>query len=158
MRASCASRPDGAQPRRAARTRAAWSPHPSPTPDLPGCPVATLFLDELAPALIERPERLLGGNGRADFVVIPRVLGLGRLLDLDEICGMDLAAVDADRPLAEARIGGRRLLHLGDDLGAVVALERLDGLQVVQRSRVHARVDHRGMDLPIALGEALGER
>src|SRR5262249_38087931 len=119
---------------------------------------ARLFLNELASALIERPESLLRGDRCADLVVVPWVLRLRRLLDLNEIRGMDLAAVDANRPLAEERIVGRHLLHLGDDLGALVALERLHGLQVVQRPRVYARVDHRGMDLPVTLGEALGER
>src|SRR2546425_13246366 len=38
------------------------------------------------------------------------------------------------------------------------ALERLDGLEVVERPRVDAGVDHRRMDLTVALGEALGER
>src|SRR2546425_11033055 len=83
---------------------------------------------------------------------------LGWLLHLDEVRRMDLAAVDADGPLAEERVVRRQLLHLGDDLGAFVALERLDGLQVVQRPRVNARVDHRRMDPPIALGEPLRER
>ena len=70
---------------------------------------------------------------------------------------MDLAAVHADRPLAEERIVGGRLLHLGDDLGPVVGLGRLHRLEVVQGGRVHAGVDHRGMDAAVALGEALGE-
>src|SRR5881628_2710700 len=48
-------------------------------------PVAPrLFLDELATTLVEWPERLLDRDGRADLVVVPRVLRLGRLLDLDE--------------------------------------------------------------------------
>src|SRR5881628_3060032 len=71
-----------------------------------------LFLDELAPSLVERPERLLGRDGRLDLVVVPRVLRLGRLLHLDEVRRMDLAAVDADGPLAEERVVGRQLLHL----------------------------------------------
>src|SRR5262244_2084353 len=159
MRTSVDPRPDGAQPQRAMRTRAAWSPHPSPCPDLPTAQSPReLLLHELAPTQVERAESLLRGDRRADLVVIPGILRLGRLLDLDEICGVDLATVDANSPLAEERIVGRHLLHLGDDLGAVVALERLDGLQVVQRPRVYARVDHRGMDLPVTLGEALGER
>src|SRR5262249_8866962 len=136
----------------------AWSPHPSPCPDLPTAPSPReLLFHELATTLVERTECLLRGDRRADLVVIPGVLGLGRLLDLDEIRGMNLAPVRANGPLAEERIVGRHLLHLGDDLGAVVALERLDGFQVVQGPRVDARVDHRRMNLPVALGEALGE-
>src|SRR5262249_10654550 len=64
---------------------------------------ARLFLNELASALIERPESLLRGYRCADLVVVPWVLRLRRLLDLNEIRGMDLAAVDANRPLAEER-------------------------------------------------------
>src|SRR6059036_2561741 len=120
----------------------------------PASAAPRLFLDELAPSLVEWPERLLGRDGRLDLVVVPRVLRLGRLLHLDEVRRMDLAAVDADRPLAEERVVGRQLLHLG----ALVALERLDGLEVVERPRVDAGVDHRRMDLTIALGETLGER
>src|SRR5713101_9257013 len=129
------------------------APGPRPAPAAP-----RLFLDELAPSLVEWPERLLGRDGRLDLVVVPRVFRLGWLLHLDEVRRMDLAAVDADGPLAEERVVRRQLLHLGDDLGAFVALERLDSLQVVQRPRVNARVDHRRMDPPIALREPLRER
>src|SRR5262249_10610808 len=73
-------------------------------------------------AILQRPERLIGGNRRAGLVQIPFALRFGRLLHLEEIRRMDLAAVGAHRSLAEERIVGRHLLHLGDDLGAVVAL------------------------------------
>src|SRR5207245_4059672 len=159
MRAADGKRPDGAQPHWEMRKRAAWSPHPSPASAPPLAPAQReLLLDELAPTLVERTKRLLGGNGRADLVVVPRVLRLGRLLHLDQVRRMDLAAVDTNRPLAEERIVGRQLLHLRDDLRALVALQRLDGLQVVQYSGIDAGVDHRGMDLTIALREPLGER
>src|SRR5688500_6067304 len=79
-------------------------------------------------ALLQRPERLLGRNGRADLVQIPRSLRLCWLLHLDQVRGMDLAAVRANRALAEERVVGRHLLHLLDDLGAVVALDRFDRL------------------------------
>ena len=71
---------------------------------------------------------------------------------------MDLAAVDANRALAEQRIVGGRLLHFRDYFGAVIALERLDRFQVVDQRRVDAGVDHRRMDALVALGEALGKR
>src|SRR5207249_7257816 len=129
-RASGEPPPDGAQPHRAMPSRASWSPPPS-RPPAPGPAATRLLLHELTAPLIQRPERLLSGDSCADLVVVPRVLGLGGLLHLDEIRRMNLAAVDTNRPLAEERVVRRHLFHLGDDLGAVVALERLDGLQVV---------------------------
>src|SRR3989442_5579807 len=159
MRAPDGKRPDGAQPHREMRKRAAWSPHPSPGFAPPLAPAQRgLLLDELAPTLIERTKSLLGRNGRADLVVIPRVLRLGRLLHLDQVRRVDLAAVDTNRPLPEERSVGRQLLYLRDDPGALVTLQRLDGLQVVQHSGVDAGVDHRGIDLPIAFPEPLGAR
>ena len=70
---------------------------------------------------------------------------------------MNLPPIDADGALAEERVVGRDLLHLRDDLGAVVALERLHRLQVVRDTRIDAGVDHGRMDTAIALGEPLGE-
>src|SRR5438094_6801637 len=131
-------------------TRARGPPHPHTASPPPLAPAQRgLLLDELAPTLIEWTKSLLGRNGRADLVVIPRVLRLGRLLHLDQVRRVDLAAVDTNRPLAEERIVGRQLLHLRDDPGALVTLQCLDGLQVVQHSGVDAGVDHRGMDLAI---------
>src|SRR4030095_5472144 len=88
-------------------------------------PPRPLLLHEGAVALVQRPERLLGRNGGADLVVVPRPLGLRRLLHLEEIGGVHLAAVGPDGALAEEGIVGRQLLHLGDNLGPVVRLERL---------------------------------
>src|SRR6266851_9549182 len=65
-----------------------------------------LLFHERAVALVDGPEGLLGRDGRADLVVVPRVLRLGRLLDLDQIRGVDLAPVGADRALAEERVVG----------------------------------------------------
>ena len=65
-----------------------------------------LLLHQRAVALVERAEGLLGRDRRADLVVVPRRLRLGRLLDLEQVGGVDLAAVGADRPLAEQRIVG----------------------------------------------------
>src|SRR5438132_6930792 len=75
-----------------------------------------LLLRQRALALVERPERLLGRDGGAHLVVIPRALGLRGLLHLEEIHRMDLAAVGADGALAEEGVVGRHLLHLRDDL------------------------------------------
>src|SRR5688572_12051210 len=88
------------------------------------------LLDERAASLGQRTERLLRGDRRADLVVVPRTLRLRRLLHLDEISRVDLASVGADRALAEQRVVGRLRFHVRDDLRAVVALQRLDRLQV----------------------------
>src|SRR5204863_1080450 len=112
-----------------------------------------LLLYERTVALVHRPERLLGGNRRADLVVVPRAPGLRRLLHLEEVHGMDLAAVGADHAFAEDRIVGRQLLHLRDDLRTVVALECLHRLEIVQHRRVDAARRHGRLGLTTALGE-----
>src|SRR5262245_14573603 len=56
-------------------------------------PGFSLLLHERAVTLVEGAEGLLGGDGRADLVVVPGVLGLRRLLDLDQVGRVDLAAV-----------------------------------------------------------------
>src|SRR5207245_334547 len=61
---------------------AARRPGPPPPPPPPRARRNALLLHQLTAALIQRPECLIGGNGRADLVVVPRVLGLRRLLDL----------------------------------------------------------------------------
>src|SRR5881296_2050790 len=104
-----------------------YAPLDLPRPDAPHR--SRSFLHQLAAALVERTEGLLGRDRRADLVVVPGVLRLRRLLDLNEVGRMDLPAVDANGPLAEERIVRGHLLHLGDDFGAVVALERFHGLQ-----------------------------
>ena len=55
--------------------------------------LSSLLLHQLASAVGERAERLLGRNRRADLVVVPRLLRLRRLLDLDEVRRVYLAAV-----------------------------------------------------------------
>src|SRR5438067_1370258 len=98
-----------------------WLPQPS--------------FDQRAAALLLRTEGFFGRDGGEDVVVVPRSLGLGRLLYLDEISVVDLAAVGADAALAEERVLRRHLLHLGDHLGGVVALQRLDCLDPRRLSR-----------------------
>ena len=75
----------------------------------------------------------------------PTVLRLLRLLHLEQIGRDDAAAVGAQRALAEQRIVGRHLLHLGDDLGAVmrIAAERVQRLQVMQHGGIIAGLRHR---------------
>src|SRR5438270_4588967 len=53
--------------------------------------VVRRLLHQRTLARIERAEGLVRGNGRADLVVIPRVLRFRGLLHLDEIRRMDLA-------------------------------------------------------------------
>src|SRR5437660_9199918 len=70
---------------------------------------------------------------------------------------MNLSAIDTNGALAEERVVGGDLLHLRDDLGAVVALEGLHRLEVVRDTRVDAGMDHGRMDAAVAFGEPLGE-
>src|SRR5215510_6460324 len=135
--------------------------HPHPTLSLPsggrGDGAVMLLLHQRALALIERPECLIGGNGRADLVVVPRRFRFRGLLHLHEVGGMDLAPVHANHALAEERIVGGHLLHLGDDLGPDVALESLHRLEIVGHCGVYASVDHGGMNALVTLREALAE-
>src|SRR2546428_14106283 len=85
------------------------------TPRAPGRP-RPLFLHERAVALVHRSERLLGGDGGADLVVVPRAFGLRRLLHPEPGDGMELAAVGAPHTLAEDRVVGGQLPHLRDGL------------------------------------------
>ena len=58
---------------------------------------------------------------------------------------VNLAAVGADRALAEQRVVGRHFLHLGDDgLAVGLALQRVDRLEVMQHRGINARMDLRG--------------
>src|SRR5690349_22329987 len=82
----------------------------------PGVPVTSFH--EGASTLAQGPERLVRGNRGAQLVVVVRALGLGRLLHLEEISVVDLAAVGADRALAEERVVRGQLLHLLDHLDA----------------------------------------
>src|SRR5689334_25181017 len=80
------------------------------------CFRTTASLDERTLAVFQRPERLIRGNRCADLVVVPFVLRFGGLLHFDQIRRVDLAPVDPDAALAEQRVVGRHLLHLGDHL------------------------------------------
>src|SRR6185295_8315542 len=96
-----------------------------------------------AAAILERTECLGRRNGGADIVEVARMLGVSGLLHLVQIRVVDLAAVLADRPLAEQRIVGRQFLHLGDDRLAVgSALQGGDRLEIVQHAGVNARLHH----------------
>src|SRR3984885_2274139 len=89
-----------------------------------------LFLDERALAQSQRLGGVIRRNRRDQSVVVPRIFRLFRLLHLEQIGRNEMAAVGAERGLAEHGIVGRNFLHPGDDLGAVmrVAAERFQGL------------------------------
>src|SRR5262249_47179330 len=54
-----------------------------------------VFVHERAAAFRQRPEGLIGRNGGADLEVVPRGLRFRRLLHLDQVHRVDLAAVGA---------------------------------------------------------------
>src|SRR5262245_33618544 len=58
-------------------------------------------LHQRAAAFGQRAEGFVRRNGGAELVVVPRSLRLRRLLDLEQIHRVDLAAVGAHRALAE---------------------------------------------------------
>src|SRR5205809_8076347 len=115
-----------------------------------------LLLYQRTGALRKRPEGLLSGGRSDQLVIVPRSLGFGRLLDLEQIGWVDLAAILADRALAEQRIVGRHFLHFRDDLCAimVIAAHRFERLEVVDQTRIYAGLYHRWLRLVLrAFGE-----
>src|SRR5215813_7496429 len=64
-----------------------------------------------AVAVLERTKGFVGRNGGAQLVEVAGVFRLLRLLHLEQIGGVQLAAVGADRAPAEHRIIGRQLLQ-----------------------------------------------
>src|SRR5258707_15289124 len=69
-----------------------------------------LLLYQRTSAFRKRSEGLLSRGGSDQLVVIPRPFGFGRLLDLEQIGRVNLAAGRADRARAEQRIVGRHRL------------------------------------------------
>src|SRR5262245_52519254 len=117
-----------------------------------------LLLYQWALTLVERTKRLLGRDGGAGFVVVPSTLALLRLLDLEQIHVVDLAAVLADAALAEQLVVGGHRLHLGHHGGAIgIAFELVHRLEVVQHRRVHASLDHGWHVAFVGGGELLGK-
>src|SRR3979490_85968 len=108
-----------------------------------------LLLYQRTSAFRKRSESLLSRGGSDQLVVIPRPFGFGRLLDLEQISGVNLAAVRADRAPAEQRIVRRHRLHLVDHLDAIVriAAHRLQRLEVVDQARIDAGLHHRWLGL-----------
>ena len=93
---------------------------------------AVLSVDHRTAAVLQRTESLIRWNGGAQLVVVAGIFRLFRRLDLEQIGRVDLAAVGADLALAEQRIVGRKLFHLGDHgLAVGVAFERVDRLQIM---------------------------
>ena len=108
-----------------------------------------------------RPGPSAGRPARRDrrdqLVVVPRTLGLGGLLDLEEVHVVHLAAVGADVALAEHRVVPLGRLQLRHHLVGIVGAGRLDGVQVGERRGIEAGL-HLGRHLALELlGEALGE-
>src|SRR5439155_12229963 len=103
-----------------------------------------LLLYQRTGALRKRPEGLLSGGRSDQLVIVPRSLGFGRLLDLEQIGWVDLAAILADRALAEQRIVGRHFLHFRDDLWAimVIAAHGFERLEIVNQTRIDAGLHH----------------
>ncbi len=72
---------------------------------------------------------------------------------------VDLAPVRQDLPLAEQGIVGRHLLHLGDDLAAVLHVaDRIDRLEIMQRGGIDPGLHHGRVAPAVAVGPALGPR
>lgn len=68
-----------------------------------------------------------------------------------------MTTVLADPSLAEGGVLGGHFLHLGDDLGAVVSLSSINGLEKMQHAAVISGMVHGRILLAVdALDETLG--
>src|SRR5882672_12404655 len=103
-----------------------------------------LLLYQRTSAFRKRSESLLARRGSDQLVIVPRSLGLGRCLDLEQIGRVNLAAVYANSALAEQRIVGRHFLHFRYYLGAVmrIATHCFKRLEVVYETRIDAGLNH----------------
>src|SRR5882762_5289848 len=117
---------------------------------------ALALFHQRATAFVQRAEGLIGGNGRANLVVVIGALGLRGLFHLDKISGMKLSAVRAHGAFAEQRIIRGQLLHLGDHLGAIVGLACLNRLEVMRDRRIHACLHHGRVFAAVGGGKAFG--
>src|SRR5688572_22214603 len=128
----------GVMPRSSNMAESGWGGAPCPSPK------RLALLHERAIALVDGTEGLRGRDGRAELIVVPRLLGLLGLLHLEEVHVVHLAAVGADGALAEQAVVGGRGLHLLDHgLAVGVALLGLERLQIVGDGGIDAGVDHR---------------
>src|SRR5258706_5040495 len=113
-------------------------------------------LQKITAALAKRTPRLLWRNRLDDFVVVPGIFRLVRLLDLKQVHIVQLPAIGADRSLAEQRIIRRQLLHLvHDSLAVGRAFEGIHGAQVVKNDAIDAGLHRCGIAIPVSRSEAL---
>src|SRR5579862_814454 len=99
--------------------------------------------DQRTITVLQRAERFVRRNRGALSVIVTRIFGLFGLLHFEEIGGMNLAAIGADRALAEQRVVRWHLLHFSnDDLAVFGAFEFGDCFQVMRDCRVDAGVNH----------------
>src|SRR5579883_1878384 len=88
-------------------SRLSAAPHPAASPPpSPRCAGRGVYsrLHERAPAFVQRAERVFRLDRRQDLEIVPLALRLGDGLCLEQVHRVQLAAVDADRALAEERI------------------------------------------------------
>src|SRR5208282_4087415 len=137
-------------------TRARYLPTPTlPSPQGGG---KSLPVHHRTVVVLHRPERLVRRYSGAQLVIVSRIFRFFPVFHLEQIGGVDFAAIGADGALAEQRIVGRHFLHLGDHgLAIGGAFERGDRFEVMRDRRVDARLHHGreftgSLDLP-ALGE-----
>src|SRR5215218_7999633 len=105
----------------------------------------TLASRERAAAILQRAEGFSRRDGRLHVIEVAGVLRFRRLLHFEQIGVVDLAAVGADRALAEQRVVGRNFLHLRDNRFAIrTLLQRRHSFEIMQRSGIDARLHHGG--------------
>src|SRR3954454_1994227 len=96
----------------------------------------SLLRHQRAFALVHRAERLAAGDRADQLVIIPRSFRFRGGLDLVQIHVMDVAAVGADRALAEDRIVERLALQYRHDLVGVVRAGLLDRFEIAPGRRI----------------------
>src|SRR3984957_3717595 len=96
------------------------------------------FGEKRAATLAHRPERLLARNDLEELVVVPGIMRLLGLLDLDQVHVVHHPTVGAEEAAIGEEIMDRHVAHLGDDGLGLVAAERVDSLKVMRHRRIDA--------------------
>src|SRR6516164_9649212 len=116
----------------------------APTGDISAARLRRLrFSEKRATTLAYRPERLLARNDLEDLVVVPGIMRLLGLLNLDQVHVVHHPTVGAEEAAVREEIMNRHVAHLGDDGLGLVAAERVHSLKVMR---------HRGIDAGLRLG------
>src|SRR6476469_5276643 len=90
------------------------------------------FGEERAATLAHWPERLLARNGLEDLVVVPGIVRLLGLLNLDQVHVMHHPTIGTEEAAIGEEIMDGHVAHPGDDGLGLVAAERVDSFKIMR--------------------------